>query len=147
MLSISPCVCNSRVTSIILVALTHTRGHSHMVYLSSICFYFTLLLIFIFILSFIFTDTFVRKVRTKTHHNMHQQTTKQAYHSIIWGLRWDLSLRVPSFSKRSAEKSAEWPGGLTHLEWVVEGSCLPTNQKALFTIWSFVVRSSLRCYK
>ena len=27
MLSISPRVCNSRVTSIILVALTHTRGH------------------------------------------------------------------------------------------------------------------------
>ena len=39
MFSISPRVCNSRVTSIILVALTHTRGHSHMVYESTLCFH------------------------------------------------------------------------------------------------------------
>ena len=50
MLSISPRVCNSRVTSIILVALTHTRGHSHMVYESTICFHCIFLLILIFIL-------------------------------------------------------------------------------------------------
>ena len=74
MLSISPRVCNSRVTSIILVALTHTRGHSHMVYESTICFHFIFLLIFIFILFFIYIYTFVRKARTKMHHNMHQQT-------------------------------------------------------------------------
>ena len=70
MLSISPRVCNSRVTSIILVALTHTRGHSHMVYESTICFHFIFLLIFIFILFFIYIYTFVRKARTKMHHNM-----------------------------------------------------------------------------
>ena len=116
MLSISPRVCNSRVTSIILVALTHTRGHSHMVYESTICFHFIFLLIFIFILFFIYIYTFVRKVRTKMHHNMHQQTIKQAYYSIIWGLRWDFFLRSPSFSKGSAERSAEWPGVLTHSE-------------------------------
>ena len=50
MLSIFPRVCNSRVTSIILVALAHTRGHLHMVYESTICFHFIFLLIFIFIL-------------------------------------------------------------------------------------------------
>ena len=46
MLSISPRVCNSRVTSIILVALTHTRGHSQMVYESTICFHFIFLFSF-----------------------------------------------------------------------------------------------------
>ena len=49
MFSISPRVCNSRVTSIILVALTHTRGHSHMVYESTICFHFIFLFSFYFL--------------------------------------------------------------------------------------------------